>query len=74
MTNPVSTKKIKRFSFKMQIFTNNPNPRVKNELVWVTESAMAYEEYEAKKILENFYKNHTILKMYWCRTETMIKK
>ena len=59
----------KRFTFKMRVFTNNPNPQVKNELLWVTESAMAYEEFDAQEVLKEFYKNHLVLRMYCCRTE-----
>ena len=70
MTNSTDTKEMKRFTFKMRVFTNNPNPRVKNELLWITESAMAYEELDAQEALKKFYKNHLVLKMYCCRTET----
>ena len=69
MTNSTDTKEMKRFTFKMRVFTNNPNPRVKNELLWITESAMAFEEFDAQQVLKGFYKNHLILRMYCCKTE-----
>jgi hypothetical protein len=69
MTVSEDTREMKRFTFKMRVFTNNPNPKVKNELLWVTESAMAYEEFDAQEVLKGFYKNHSVLRMYCCRTE-----